>query len=199
MHGPDLDQLETTTYRESFADGVFDIFGGLGLIWIGASWLWFDAIGPLATILPAALAPMVVPLRRRLIEPRAGYVRWAAPRRTWERRQLIALVMVGVGALGLAAGLAIFDLRPADGVDMSSFAAAIPAVLVAIPVIILAAASGLRRVWGYAAVLLLAAAATVAVAPQPGWPLFVGGVVMLGTGVVLLARFLRTTSAGVNA
>ncbi len=199
MHGPDLDQLETTTYRESFSDGVFDIFGGLALIWIGASWLWFDAIAPWAAIVPAALAPMVVPLRRRLIEPRSGYVRWTAPRRTWERRQLVALVVVGIGALGLAAGLAIFDVRPAEGVDMSSFAPAIPAVLVTIPVIILAAASGLRRVWGYAAVLLLAAAAMVAVAPQPGWPLFVCGVVMLGTGVVLLAWFLRTTSAGVNA
>ena len=199
MRDTDLDRLETNAYRESFSDGVVDLFAGSSLIWIGACWLWLEAIAPLAAILPAALAPTLIPLRQRLIASRAGYVRWAAPRRTWERRQLAGLLALGIGALGAGAALSAFRGQWEGLVDAGSLSAAIPAVLITIPVIVLAAASGLRRLWGYAAVLLVTSAATIVVSPQPGWPLLAGGIAMLLTGAVLVARFLRTTSTGVNA
>jgi hypothetical protein len=59
---------------------VVDLFAGLSLIWIGACWLWFDAIAPFAPLLPGALAPILLPLRQRLVASRAGCVRWTAPR-----------------------------------------------------------------------------------------------------------------------
>lgn len=199
MRGTDLEQLETSAYRESFSDGVVDLFAGMSLIWIGACWLWLEAIAPFAAILPAALAPTLIPLRRRLIESRSGYVRWSAPRRTWERRQLTGLVVLGVGALAVVVGSIVYLTSREGGVEPGSLAAAIPAILVATPVIVLAAATGLRRMWGYAFVIVAAAAATVAVAESPGWPLLAGGVAMLVTGLALLARFLGATPPGDEA
>ncbi len=196
MRGTDLEQLETTAYRESYSDGVVDLFAGLSLIWIGACWLWFEAIAPFAVLLPAVLAPALAPIRRRLTESRAGYVRWAEPRRTWERRQLTGLAALGVGALVAVGGLIAYRMLDGGAIDGGDFAAAVPAVLVAIPVVVLAVVTGLRRLWAYAFVLVATAAATVAANQNPGWALLVGGIAMLLTGLALFAGFLRTTPAG---
>jgi hypothetical protein len=199
MRSIDLEQLETTAYRESYSDGVVDLFAGLSLIWIGACWLWFEAIAPFAAILPAVLIPTLVPIRRRLTESRAGYLRWTEPRRTWERRQLIGLAALGVGTLVVVGGLIAYRMLDDGAIDVSGFAAAIPAVLVAIPVVFFAVVTGLRRLWAYAFVIVATALATVAANQNPGWPLLVGGLAMLVTGIVLFAEFRRSTPTGDGA
>jgi hypothetical protein len=199
MRSTDLEQLETTAYRDSYSDGVVDLFAGLSLIWIGACWLWFEAIAPFAPILVAALSPTLIPIRRRLTESRAGYVRWAEPRRTWERRRLRSLAALGVATLVVVGALIAYRML-ADGViDVGGFAAAIPAVLVAIPVVVIAVVTGLRRLWAYAFVIVVTALATVATNENPGWPLFVGGLAMLVTGIALFAEFRRSTPSGDGA
>jgi len=178
---------------------VVDVFVGLSLIWIGACWLWLEAIAPFAPILVAALSPTLVPIRRRLTESRAGYVRWAEPRRTWERRQLTSLAALGVGALVAVGALIAYRMLADGAIDAGGFAAAIPAMLVAIPVVVVAVVTGLRRLWLYAFVIVATALATVAANENPGWPLVVGGLAMLVTGVAFFVEFWRSTPTGDGA
>lgn len=190
MTGMDMEELEATAYRESFSDGLVDLFAGLALIWVGACWLWLEPFAPFAAIVPAALAPTLIPVRKRLVESKAGYVRWTAARRAKERLQLTGLAALGIGALGVAVAAFVVLGGEADGAR--SLVAGLPAVLVAIAVVVLAAMSGLWRLWGYALVLLAAAAVTIVAGDGPGWPLLAGGIAMLLSGIVLYARFPTT-------
>jgi hypothetical protein len=193
MTGIDVKQLEATAYRESFSDGLVDVFVGLGLLWIGASWILLPSLVPLSVVVPPLLAVALFPVRQRVLEPRVGYVRWTAPRRHWERRQLVGLFAAGATAFGLVAFLGSYAI--ANGVTLPeahTFAAAIPAVLVAIPALAVAVATGLVRVWVYLLILVIAAGVTVAYALDPGWPLAVTGLGVLLGGVWLLTRFLRS-------
>jgi hypothetical protein len=193
MSDVNLERLEERAWRESFSDGLIDLYFGLSLVWIGAAWLWFESIAALAPILPAALAPVLIPLRARIIEPRFGYVRWTAPRRGWERHQLLGLLGLGIGALLLVA-LVVVAGGP-DVTDSWALEAGLLAVLVLIPVVALAVVTGIHRLWVYAAVLLIGAVLVVMVDAEPGWPLLAAGVVATAIGAVLFARFLRAYPA----
>lgn len=188
----DVNQLEATAYRDSFSDGVVDVFVGLGLLWIGACWLVLGTLVPLAVVGPPLLAIALFPVRQRILEPRVGYARWTAPRRRWERRQLVGLLAAGAAVFGLVAFLGAYAVT--DGgtfPDARALAPALPAVLIAIPAIAIAVASGLARVWGYVLILVIAAVVTVAYGLEPGWPFVVTGVSVLAGGGWLLARFLQ--------
>ena len=192
MTSIDVKQLETSAYRESFSDGLVDMFVGLGLLWIGASWLLLGTLVPLGVVGPPLLAVALFPVRQRILEPRIGYVRWTAPRRHWERRQLVGLLSAGATVVGLAAFLGSYAIANEGALpEARTFAAAIPAVLVAIPAVAVAVATGLVRVWVYLLILVIAAAVTVAYALEPGWPLAITGLGVLLGGAWLLTRFLR--------
>ena len=194
MTGIDVKQLEATAYRGSFSDGLVDVFVGLGLLWIGASWILLPSLVPLSVVGPPVIAVALFPVRQRVLEPRVGYVRWTAPRRHWERRQLVGLFAAGATAFGLAAFLASYAVASGETLpEARTFAPAIPAALIAIPAVAVAVATGLGRVWVYVLILVAAAGVTVAYDLEPGWPLAVGGLGVLLGGLWLLARFLRST------
>lgn len=195
MSDVNLERLEERAWRDSFSDGLIDLYFGLSLVWIGAAWLWFESIAALAPILPAALAPVLIPVRARIVEPRFGYVRWAAPRRAWERNQLLGLLGLGLGALVLVALAAAIVVGGLDVPDSWALEAGLLAILVLIPVVVLAVVTGIHRLWAYAAALLIGAVLTVMVDAEPGWPLLAAGVVATVTGTVLFVRFLRTYPA----
>jgi hypothetical protein len=188
----DLDHLEDRTYRDSFADGLIDLYLGASVAWIGACWLWIEPLATFATILPAALLPLLIPLRARIIERRIGHVRWTAPRRRWERDQMVALLGLGIGFLLLVAAIGTY-LVAADleALRPVSLAAGIPAALITIPVAVVAISTRIRRLWGYVAVLVATTVTTVLVDGNPGWPLLAAGIVAAVTGAVLFARFRR--------
>ena len=192
MTHADLESLESEAYRESFSDGLVDLFVGFGLVLIGALWLWFPEVAGLAGALAAAVAWALVPIRRRIVEPRVGHVKWAAPRLKWERRQYWRLFGLGSVALLLGVGLVLTIVRgDAATSGDPNVVAALPAFLFAIGAFVLAAASGITRLWGYGTVLVIAAAVTIVVGAGPGGSLLVAGAVTGAAGVVLLSRFLR--------
>jgi len=80
MNLTNLEHLEGEAYQDSFSDGLVDVFLGLGLAVIGVTWLWLEPVAGLAGVFAAAIAGILVPVRRRIVEPRVGYVRWTAPR-----------------------------------------------------------------------------------------------------------------------
>lgn len=186
-----LEDLESNVYRDSYSDGLVDIFIGLGMALIGGSWLWVESNAGVAGAIAAVIAWVMVPVRRRFVEPRMGYVKWAAPRIKWENQQkkllfwmLTASVLVGV---------AFVQASLTDGASTGdrTVVAGLPALLFAVGAFVVAARSGIRRLWVYGTVLLAAAAVTVAIEAGPGGSLFVCGVVIGVGGVALLVRFLR--------
>lgn len=192
MNHTDLEDLESEAYQDSFSDGLVDLFLGLGLALIGALWLWFESVAGLAGVFAAAVAWALVPIRRRVVEPRVGYVRWTAPRLKWERKQLRLLFVLGSVALLIGVGLAL-SLANGDGGTSGdrNVVAGLPAILLAIGAFVLAATSGFKRLWGYGTILMIAAAVTILIEAGPGGSLLAAGAAIGAVGVVLLSRFLR--------
>jgi hypothetical protein len=164
----------------------------LGLASIGILWLWFEPVAGLAGAIAAVVAWALVPIRRRIVEPRLGYVRWTAPRLKWERKQLRILFVLASVAMLSGVGL-VLAIATGDSVTSGdpNVVAGLPAILLAIGAFVLASTSGFRRLWGYGAVLLSAAAVTILIGAGPGGSLLTAGAAFGVVGVVLLRRFLR--------
>ena len=184
---PDTTGLEAAAYRSRYDDGIIDLAIGLALVWIGIAWLWIPSLAGVSGVIPAVLVPAVGPVRRRFLEPRVGYVRWSPPRVHWEGLQLRRLLVMGVAALIL--GLGVFwwasqsdgNLQPVVG---------LPALLLAMPTVLLGAATRIRRLWWYGGLLIAAAVITIAVEAGPGAPLLTAGAVIALCGLALLIRFV---------
>ena len=155
-----MNDLESKAYQDSFADGLIDMFIGLSLVAVGIDWLWFGWLPGLAGVVPALLAIVLVPLRRRILEPRLGYVRWRAPRQARERKQLRLLFVVVVAAL-LAGNGVIAALREGETVESLGMAPGLPAFVLAIGAFVVAATTGVKRLWAYGAVLAATSVGTV--------------------------------------
>jgi hypothetical protein len=192
MNDTNLEDLESEAYQNSFADGLIDLFLGLGLALIGLTWLWFPAEAGIAGAIAAVIAWALVPIRRRIVEPRIGYVRWTAPRIKWERKQL--RLLFGLITAAMLIGVAVAQ-SIATGDDLATpdrnFVAAMPAILLAIGALALAITSGFKRLWGYGAVLLSAATVTILIEAGPGGSLLAAGGAIGVAGAILLGRFLR--------
>jgi len=192
MSSTNLEDLESEAYQESFSDGLMDLAVGLALAVIGAIWLWFEGQAGLAGAVGALVAWALVPIRRRVVEPRLGYVRWTAPRLKWERSQLKLLFWLGTVALlsGIALAQAMGDADRA-AVSDRNFVAGLPAILLAVGAFVLAATSGFRRLWFYGVALIGAGVVTIIIEAGPGGSLFTAGTAIGAFSVALLVRFLR--------
>jgi vacuolar-type H+-ATPase subunit I/STV1 len=188
---PTLDTLERTAYRASYSDGIIDVFVGLSLIWIGVAWIWLPDFAGLAGVLPAIFVTPLLTVRRQTVEKRAGYVKWTAPRRNWERRNLLAallggvvLLLMGVGVFVAVNGSGSIDITDAIGPGLLAF-------LLALLAVVLAFLMDAPRMFAYAAALVMAGAIASAADANPGWPLLAAGAVVAIVGSVMLARFLN--------
>lgn len=188
----DISAVEADAYRSRFDDGLIDLFIGLSAVWIGVAWLWLDDLAGLAGVLPAVLVVPFVTFRTRFVERRAGYVRFSARRRSWERRNLAILLIIGVVLflVGIGAYLA-FEAGNSSRDVLEVIAPGLIAFLLAVVVLIIAVASMLPRAFAYAGVLALAGAGAVAFDTNPGVPLLVSGAVITACGSILLVRFVR--------
>ena len=187
-----LEHLEERAYRETYSDGLIDIFVGLSLVWIGAAWIWLEDFAGLAGVLPAVFLTSMIALRKRFLEDRTGYVKFGKERRQWERRNLAAVLTGGV--LMFLVGVAVFlaVTQTGSGTDwMAELVPGLLAWLLALGAVVLAFLFGVRRLFLYAGALTVAGAVTVWADANPGWPLLTSGVVMLAVGIVMTVRFVR--------
>lgn len=180
-------QLEKRIYQAYWQDGLLDLLAGVALVLTGVGWLaGFIPAGGIAPVLALVLWPG---LRRRITEPRMGYVRFNGTRLRELRHGGLALLVLGLGFL------AFILLTAAQGGPPSDLerwlAPAIPAFLVALLAISVAAALHLVRVTGYAAAFVLAGIAVAILNAEPGWALLAGGGLMFVAGALLLRRFLH--------
>ena len=188
---PDLNDLERGAYRAAYSDGIIDLFAGLALLWIGAAWIWLPDFAGLAGVLPAIFVTPLITTRKQIVEKRAGYVKWSAPRRSWERRNLIAALLGGVALLLI--GVVVFlAVNGSGGIDfMDTIGPGLLAFLLALMAIVLAFMLDAPRMFGYSAVLVIAGAIASVNEANPGWPLLAAGAFVAVVGGVMLTRFLN--------
>lgn len=180
-----LERLERRTNRLFWDDGLLDLFGGLGVLFIGMSWL--GDVVPLGAAAPALAVPLWVAARKRFTEPRLGLVELSEPRQRKNRAFTVGTLVAGVFTLALAAGVFFFAADQVPG----TFVPALPGVLLALPVAATALVLQLPRLLVYAAALASTGAACAALDCDPGWAFVVGGAVAFSYGARLVYGFAR--------
>lgn len=189
----DLKALEQDAFSNAHSDGIFDLFVGISLMWIGIAWLWLPDLAGLAGVFPAIFIAPVIQMRKKLVEPRIGYVKWSDSRESKERRSLTQMLAFGV--FTLAIGLGVFFLATQTDADtdvVGSLVPALPAWLLGIGAAMFGLVSGVGRAYAYAVILGIAGGATIWLDQGPGLGLFVSGIVMtLISGVMVSSFFGR--------
>jgi hypothetical protein len=185
------DSPEGRLFQAYWDDGLLDLVGGVAVLLIGVGYLIEQILAEILVV-PLGLAAWMI-LRARIVEPRAGYVKLSQSRRERSGRELAATVGVGIGMLVLCAVL-VLKVRGGD-VDLARWVDGLPALLIALPVLVAGALIRARRFSVYAAVFVLGAVSSVLMGFAPGAPLMVGGAVVGAVGATLLARFLAGARA----
>jgi len=183
-----VDQLEQRLFRHYWDDGLLDLFAGLAVVGIGICWT-FDLVA-LGAIVPVLLLPFWTPLRRALVEPRAGLVEFSDERDRKTRRLLRHSVWLGV--IALAAFVVLYTrIRSNPGALLPLVAPAIPALLIGLASALAGLALGLPRFLWYAALLAACGLGVAITDSRPEGAMIAGGVLVCAGGAWLLARFLR--------
>ena len=89
--------MEARLFRTFWDDGQIDLFFGGAILGIGA--FWDLELIPLGAVVPVVLAVLWSPLRRAIIEPRAGRAEFSVACSTRGRRLLLGACGVGLGVL----------------------------------------------------------------------------------------------------
>ncbi|MGD2129403.1 MAG: hypothetical protein PVJ33_01935 [Lysobacterales bacterium] len=179
---------DTELFRTYWDDGLLDLLAGVALLVAGAGWA--TRLGALAVVQAPLWIVMWAPLRRSLVEPRAGYVRFTLARRARNTRKLIFTAALGALLLAFVT-IAAQWVRGMDGAGIGELHAALPAAIVATMAVLTAFLTGARRFLGYAALLFLLGTLAVKLDRGPALSLAVAGLVVALSGAVLLARFIR--------
>jgi hypothetical protein len=184
--------LESSLFRQSWDDGLLDLLAGTAILGISLFWA-FDlvALGP---VVPVLLILLWHPLRRKLIEPRAGFVEFTERRTGRNRAMLRSSVLLGIAVLALS--LILYWIGGDRNAAIRIFSPGIPAALLGILAVFVALGLGLPRFLGYATFFVVAGLVVALLGTEPEWAMACGGLVILFQGVVLWLRFIRAASAG---
>jgi hypothetical protein len=185
---------ESRLFATFWDDGLLDLLSGMALLLSGLGWQ--TALGVLAVLQAPLWLLAWPPLRRLLIEPRAGFVEFSRTRRARNRTHLMAVLALGLGALILLALAASRAGAPDVSPGTAEPVAGLPATLLTVPAILAALLTGARRFYLYG-LLLLAGAATAGILNlNPGIPIAVAGAMMMAVGGLLLLHFNRESREG---
>jgi predicted small integral membrane protein len=182
------DQLERRLFRQYWDDGLLDVLSGVGALAVGLSWA-VDLVA-LGAAVPAVLAALWVPLRRRLVEPRAGLVEFADQRVERNRRGLVGSALLGLAALAAFAALA-FWAAPNPGGPWRAMAPALPALLLGLLAVVAGLILGLPRFVVYAGLFSVAGLGVAATDSRPEVAILAAGLLVLASGAWRMNRFLR--------
>ena len=182
---------ESGLFRAYWDEGLLDLLFGIALVGMGLG--WETRLGAFAVLFAPLLTVFWVPLRQKIVEPRAGYVRFSQARRKENTHRLALTLTLGFGALALVLLATHLVRARGAGADLAHLVAGLPAVLVAIGAVLAGVLTGARRFHVYATALVAVAALTILLGQGPALPLVVGGVVVLLSASVLLTRFIRAS------
>jgi hypothetical protein len=184
----DLKQLQQRVYWSYHQDGLVDILFGLGVIGFGLMLLTGNVIFNILAWFPLIF---YAPIKRAVTVPRLGYVEIESKR---SLRWGVISVVIGVAVLFLVLMLPIM-LR--NGLLPESWQALLSAYdmliiggLLLIPLIIVSALTGLRRLLGYAGLIILGILIGIQLGIEPGIYMIALGAIILLVGAIYLVRFL---------
>jgi len=182
-----ITNIEKNAFQSFWNDGLLDIMLGLVLLVTGLS--WWQEVAVLGAIFPAVCVSMWYPLRKRLVEPRVGYVEFSGDRDVKVRGFRFGLMAFFAGTMAL--GLVVFILWKGESSSNSiDWIAAFPLVLIAIPAMFFALFTNCKRFAIYALILLLAGVTVVLQDWDPHVGMIAASVVILVTGLIIMAKFL---------
>jgi hypothetical protein len=183
-------QLRRQAYLAYHQDGLIDLVLGLGIMGFGLMLLTGNIVFHVLAWMPAIF---YIPIKNYVTVPRFGYVEFDSARRT-SNLKLAWVAGVAVLLLLLAADIWIAgDTMPPglQGLLRRYDMLIIGGLLLALPLAILGAITGLRRLLLYALVLLGGILVGIRLEVSP--PLYVIGLgaLFFASGFVLMVRFLR--------
>jgi hypothetical protein len=185
-------RLETELFRTYWDDGLLDLVSGVALLTIGIGWYFQQVV--LAAVAPALIWPLWAPLRRKLVEPRAGFVEFSHARKQHAHRSLRLALLLGAGAFLLGIGAFLYVHYQGMNSDYIRVFPAVPAALLAGGAFIGAQFTRARRFMIYGFVMLVAAGLTAVYDLGPAAPMLMGGIVVTLSGLSLLIRFLKASA-----
>lgn len=183
--------MEAALFAAYWDDGLLDLLVGGALLAAGVGWL----IGgtPMALVSAPFWVVLWVPLRRRLVEPYAGYVRYCRERQRRNAHGLLATAALGAG-LGAALLVGVLFAGP-TGTVPATWVAGLPAGIVAFGLVLAALLTGSVRFHGYAGLMLAAAVVAVWWCVEPGAALAAGALPLLVNGGLRYTHFRRESRA----
>jgi len=182
-----IKEYEENAFRSFWNDGLLDLMLGLVILVVGISW-WQD-VAAMGAVFPAVCASLWYPLRKRLVEPRMGFVEFSGERDLKVRSFRFGLVAFFTGTMML--GAVIYVLYNGDVISHpAEWIAGFPLVLVGIPVLFFAVFTRCQRFGIYAVFLLLAGVEVVFQGWDPHVGLIASGVFITLAGLYILLKFM---------
>jgi len=189
-----IKELERKAFASYFKDGLWDIYGALLFIGFGVSMLtdWDYIMAAFAV-----LAVVLLFVRRRIIVPRLGQVRFSPERQTRTRRsKQVALVTLTFTALLGVVFFALYSTNNVPGwldIWMEDYFFATFGGVQAILVAAAAHIVGVRRFYAYAVLIFVSfvISGVLRSSDMEAIPILTAGGVVLVFGVAQLAHFLH--------
>lgn len=190
----DLKALEERAYRQTWNDGLLDIFAGAGILAIGI--LFRTELAGLAGMFVAVLLMPFWAVAKKLITvPRLGYVSFGEARKATERSWAIRMIVLGV--LALSVGTVLYMAVRSGGEGIGGRLGELNAgfwlmgLLLAVGLVAGGLMIGVRRLLVYGLVMVLAMTTAALLGFEVPDYLVAGGAVILLSGLAVLGRFLR--------
>jgi hypothetical protein len=191
--------MERKIFSSYFDDGLWDIYGGLIFLGFGLSML--TGLGFLIAVF-AGVAISLLLLRRQILLPRLGYVKFSAERQAKTKKQKLAAMIIGT--ITMILGIVFMVLFTtgaapdwlADWME-DNFLVAFGGFL-ALAVAVGAYLVGVWRYFIYAGIVFIAFIIASILRPQDleGVVITAASGLVLLSGIVILVRFLRRYPAG---
>jgi hypothetical protein len=185
-----LQKLQRSIYLEYQQDGILDIIIGINLI----AFSLFMAT-EIFHFLMLAWLPffLYMPLKKRITQPRFGYVQFTTERVS-TMRSVFVLVMGVIVLLVFLAFIAIpscGDLPPEGRAWLQKYHMSVLGGLAGLLALGAAVFLGLRRFYLYALMAVGFPTLGAMIGLETFLPVLISGTVLLGTGLVLMVAFLR--------
>lgn len=181
--------MEQRLFTGYWGDGLTDLLMGCALVTGGLGWSW---LGPLAVVHMPLWVTLWGPLRHRLVEPHAGYVKFSRERNRVNTEKLWKALLLGLGMCVLL--ILAFWLGSRSGGAVTGpehWVAGLPAAILALMAVVTWLLTGARRFQLYSGGLLASGYAVVAAGGEPGLSLVLGSAFPLVGGGLLWNRFQR--------
>ncbi|MDX1416618.1 MAG: hypothetical protein R3293_20630 [Candidatus Promineifilaceae bacterium] len=183
-------ELARKAYISYHQDGLIDILIGVGIIGFAFMMLTGNVVFNMLAWMPVLL---YVPIKKRITIPRFGYVQFTSK----EKRHVQLLIGLIVGILFLAFFLGLYffiasgSMPPALFGLVQRYDLLLLGFLLAIPMILGGALTGLSRFYAYAVLTLVIIGTGIFLGIDAPYYVLLLGLAILMVGINLMIRFLR--------